>query len=245
MYQAKERGGHQYAIFDTAMGESLLSRLELETDLRWAIERCELELFYQPEVELSSSRIVSMEALVRWRHPKHGLISPSEFIPVAEDSVIILHLGRRVLERACRQGSEWHIQYPQLDLEMSVNLSIRQYQFLGIVDDVASVLAASGLPATRLPLEITETVIMDEEETSQITLNQFRQIGAQLAIDDFGSGYSSLGYLRRYTVDVLKIDREFIKGLGNDPQDAAIIRTISSLAHTLGMVVTAEGIETS
>jgi diguanylate cyclase (GGDEF)-like protein/PAS domain S-box-containing protein len=245
MYQAKERGGHQYAIFDTAMGESLLSRLELETDLRWAIERYELELFYQPEVELSSSRIVSMEALVRWRHPKHGLISPSEFIPVAEDSVIILHLGRRVLERACRQGSEWHIQYPQLDLEMSVNLSVRQYQFLGIVDDVASILAASGLPATRLPLEITETVIMDEEETSQITLNQFRQIGAQLAIDDFGSGYSSLGYLRRYTVDVLKIDREFIKGLGNDPQDAAIIRTISSLAHTLGMVVTAEGIETS
>jgi diguanylate cyclase (GGDEF)-like protein/PAS domain S-box-containing protein len=245
MYQAKERGGHQYAIFDAAMGSSLLSRLELETDLRWAIERDELELFYQPEVELSTSRIVSMEALVRWRHPKHGLISPSEFIPVAEDSGIILHLGRWVLERACQQGSEWHTRYPQLDLEMSVNLSVRQYQHPGIVEEVASILADSGLPATRLRLEITETVIMDEGESSQITLNEFRNLGVQLAIDDFGSGYSSLGYLRRYPVDVLKIDREFIDGLGEDPQDAAIISTISSLAHTLGMVVTAEGIETS
>jgi EAL domain-containing protein (putative c-di-GMP-specific phosphodiesterase class I) len=186
-----------------------------------------------------------MEALVRWRHPKHGLISPSEFIPVAEDSGIILHLGRWVLERACQQGSEWHTRYPQLDLEMSVNLSVRQYQHPGIVEEVASILADSGLPATRLRLEITETVIMDEGESSQITLNEFRNLGVQLAIDDFGSGYSSLGYLRRYPVDVLKIDREFIDGLGEDPQDAAIISTISSLAHTLGMVVTAEGIETS
>ena len=245
MYQAKERGGHQYALFDSAMGSTLLSRLELETDLRWAIERGELELFYQPEVELATSRIVAMEALVRWRHPRHGLISPGEFIPVAEDSGIILHLGRWVLEHACRQGSIWHEAYPHLDLQISVNVSVRQYQYAGIVDDVATILKETGLPPALLRLEITETVIMDEGETSQLTLDRFRRLGVHLALDDFGSGYSSLGYLKRYPVDVLKIDRAFIAGVTSDPQDAAIIETISSLAHTLGMIVTAEGIETS
>lgn len=244
MYQAKEQGGQSFAVFDTEMGTTLLFRLELETDLRHAIERDELELNFQPEIDLQTSRIVATEALVRWNHPRFGYISPSEFIPLAEETGLILEIGEWVLRKACLQAGDWNRQFPELDLVMSVNLSVRQYLHPGIAEEIATVLRETELPAKKLRLEITETILMDEKETSRSTLEQLHDLGIQLALDDFGSGYSSLGYLKRLPVETLKIDQIFIKGLGRDPHDAAIVETIATLGHKIGMSVTAEGVET-
>lgn len=244
MYQAKEQGGQSFAVFDVEMGTTLLFRLELETDLRHAIERNELELNFQPEVDLKTFRIVATEALVRWNHPKFGYISPSEFIPLAEETGLILEIGEWVLRNACLQAKEWDIHFADLDLVMSVNLSVRQYLHPGITGEIATVLRETQLPPHKLRLEITETILMDEKETSRATLEQLHELGIQLALDDFGSGYSSLGYLKRLPVETLKIDQIFIKGLGRDPHDAAIVETIATLGHKIGMSVTAEGVET-
>ena len=244
MYQAKEQGGQSFAIFDAEMGTTLLFRLELETDLRHAIERNELELNYQPEIDLKTSRIVATEALIRWNHPRFGYISPSEFIPLAEETGLILEIGEWVLHNACRQARDWELRFKGLDLVMSVNLSVRQYLHPGIVSEIASALRESGLSPHQLRLEITETILMDEKETSRSILEQLHDLGIQLALDDFGSGYSSLGYLKRLPVETLKIDQIFIKGLGRDPHDAAIVETIATLGHKIGMSVTAEGVET-
>lgn len=244
MYQAKEQGGQSFAIFDAEMGTTLLFRLELETDLRHAIERNELELNFQPEIDLKTSRIVATEALVRWNHPRFGYISPSEFIPLAEETGLILEIGEWVLRNACLQAKDWDLRFAGLDLVMSVNLSVRQYLHPGIVTEIAGVLRETGLAPHQLRLEITETILMDEKETSRTTLEQLHELGIQLALDDFGSGYSSLGYLKRLPVETLKIDQIFIKGLGRDPHDAAIVETIATLGHKIGMSVTAEGVET-
>jgi diguanylate cyclase (GGDEF)-like protein/PAS domain S-box-containing protein len=244
MYQAKEQGGQSFAIFDAEMGTTLLFRLELETDLRHAIERNELELNYQPEIDLETSRIVATEALVRWNHPRFGYISPAEFIPLAEETGLILEIGGWVLRHACLQAADWAEEFSELELVMSVNLSVRQYLHPGIADEIATVLRETKLSAKKLRLEITETILMDEKETNRATLEQLHDLGIQLALDDFGSGYSSLGYLKRLPVETLKIDQIFIKGLGRDPHDAAIVETIATLGHRFGMSVTAEGVET-
>jgi diguanylate cyclase (GGDEF)-like protein/PAS domain S-box-containing protein len=244
MYQAKEKGGQNFAVFDAEMGTTLLFRLELETDLRHAVERNELELNFQPEIDLHTSRIVATEALVRWNHPRFGYISPAEFIPMAEETGLIVEIGEWVLRSACAQAVRWRQEFPDLELLMSVNLSVRQYLHPGISDEIAEALKETGLPPDKLRLEITETILMDEKESSRTTLERLHELGVQLALDDFGSGYSSLGYLKRLPVGTLKIDQIFIKGLGRDPHDAAIVETIATLGHKIGMSVTAEGVET-
>ena len=245
MYRAKSSGKASYAVFDAAMGASAVQRLELETDLHRAIEREELRLEYQPEIELTGGTIVAMEALVRWRHPERGLVPPAEFIPVAEETGLILPLGRWVLERACRQGLVWHERLGSAAPTVSVNLSVKQFQRPDIVEEIAGVLCDVGLPPGHLTLELTETVMMGDAESNTATLRRLKELGVRLAIDDFGSGYSSLGYLKRFPVDELKIDRAFVGGVGRDPEDTAIVEAVSGLAHRLGMRVTAEGVETA
>jgi EAL domain-containing protein (putative c-di-GMP-specific phosphodiesterase class I) len=233
------------AVFDEVMGSSLLMRLEMETELRHAIEREQLILHYQPEIDLATNQIIAAEALVRWNHPVLGSISPVEFIPLAEETGLILEIGEWVLAQAANTAARWSRDMPGLDLTMSVNLSVRQYLHPGIVDEVASVLRTTGLRADRLRLEITETILMDEKASSRAVLDQLDALGVQLAIDDFGSGYSNLGYLKRLPVETLKIDQIFIKGLGHDRHDKAIVAAITSLAHEIGLRVTAEGVETN
>lgn len=245
MYQAKAKGKASHAVFDAKMGSAALDRLELETNLRHAIEHGEFILHYQPELDLDTGRIVALEALVRWQHPERGLVPPAEFIPIAEETGLILPLGRWVLAEAARQGRIWYDRDPDDHPTISVNLSAKQFQHSTIVEDVARILTETGLPPECLTLEITETAVMEDAESNQATLQRFKDLGVRLAIDDFGSGYSSLGYLKRFPVDMLKIDRAFINGLGRDPEDTAIVEAVTGLASMLGMQVTAEGVETA
>ena len=223
------------------MGARARNRLDLEADLRRAIDRGELCLHYQPEVELSTRRIVGMEALVRWDHPERGLLLPSEFVPVAEETGLILPLGRQVLNEACRQAREWHVRFPSdPPRRMSVNVSGRQLPTL--VPDVEQ--AQTGLEPSSLTLEITESVVMEDAEAAIPTLRALRFLGVQLAIDDFGTGYSSLSYLKHFPISELKLDKSFVDGLGIDPSDEAIAQSVLTLASCLEVSVTAEGIET-
>ncbi len=246
MYRAKAKGKARYEVFDARMGADALRRLEAEADLRQAIERREFRVYYQPRVEIVSGHIVGMEALVRWDHPRRGLLSPAEFIPLAEETGLILPIGRRVLAEACGQARAWRDRYPgDPRLLMSVNLSVRQFQHPDLVEEITQVLRETGLAAGSLKLEITESVLMEDAAANTIMLRRLEALGVRLEIDDFGTGYSSLGYLKRFPVDVLKIDRSFVAGLGRDPEDTAIVQAMISLAHTLGLAVTAEGVETT
>ncbi|CAA9518134.1 MAG: diguanylate cyclase/phosphodiesterase (GGDEF & EAL domains) with PAS/PAC sensor(s) [uncultured Thermomicrobiales bacterium] len=245
MYQAKGDPNASHAVFDARMGSAAVHRLERETDLRRAIDREEFRVYYQPEMELSTGKIVAMEALVRWQHPRRGLVAPEEFVPLAEETGLILPLGRWVMTQACHEAASWRQRYAADAPAISINISVRQFQHPDIVATVAEILRETGLAPERLILEITETVVMEHAESNSATLQRLKEIGVRLAIDDFGSGYSSLGYLKRFPVDVLKIDRTFVAGLGRDPEDTAIIEAVSRLAHTLGMQVAAEGVETA
>ncbi|HZS58696.1 MAG TPA: EAL domain-containing protein [Gemmatimonadaceae bacterium] len=245
MYRAKARGGASHAVFVPEMHAALLDRLELEADLRRAVEREEFRLVYQPIVELSTTRCVGVEALVRWNHSERGQVMPAEFITLAEESGLIVPLGRWVLQEACRRGAKF---VPSADgsepLSISVNISGKQLQHPGLADDVMAALEDSGLAPERLVLEITESVIMQDTESTLRKLRSLKSIGIRLAIDDFGTGYSSLSYLQRFPIDILKLDKTFIDGVGRGGTDAALARTIIALGDMLHLRTVAEGVET-
>jgi len=245
LYQAKANGKGCYAVFDGSMGAATLARMTLEADLWRAAEREEFVVYYQPQVELATGRVYGMEALVRWRHPQRGLVPPAEFVPVAEETGLILPLGRWVLLQACRQGRIWQDLYPADPPQVSVNLSARQFRHPDLVSEVERVLRRTGLSPRNLHLEITESTAMDDAARTAATLRALKALGVRIAIDDFGTGYSSLSYLKRFPVDVLKIDRSFVGGLGRDQngEDAAIAHAVVGLARALGLRVVAEGIE--
>jgi diguanylate cyclase (GGDEF)-like protein/PAS domain S-box-containing protein len=245
MHRAKSCGKARYEVFGHDMHGELMSRLKMETDLRRACERDELFVDYQPIVSLGNRTLIGFEALVRWRHPECGLIPPKEFIPVAEETGLILHIGQTVLHSACRQAREWLETYPSSPpLFVSVNLSVKQFNEPGLVENIAQLLEESNLPPRCLKLEITESVFSDNIEAAVKLLTQLRNLGVQLSIDDFGTGYSSLSYLQRFPIDTLKIDRSFVTQMMENEENLAIVRTIVALAQNLGMDVVAEGVET-
>ena len=244
LYHAKQAGKARCAVFDPSMNTAAMERLALETDLRHAVERGEFELHYQPKVELATGRLSGLEALARWWHPRRGLISPGEFIPLAEETGLIVPLGRWVLTEACRQVRLWQeLALGGQPLTLSVNLSAREFLQPDLVDEVARILDESRLAPGSLKLEITETVLMAEPLFSNGTLQALKRLGIQLVVDDFGTGYSSLGYLKGLPVDMLKIDRTFVARLGLNVGDTAIVEAVITLARALGLAVTAEGVE--
>jgi diguanylate cyclase (GGDEF)-like protein/PAS domain S-box-containing protein len=243
MYKAKSAGGSGFASYDPQMLSGLVDRLELEADLRLALERGELKLHFQPTVDLKDSRIVGFEALVRWQHPTRGLISPMDFIPIAETTGLIVPLGRWVVTEACRQAMAWSVQNGGMPVKMAVNVSVRQFDRSDLPTMIGEVLAETGMPGGQLCLEMTESVLMTDTEENLAQLVRLKALGVSLAIDDFGTGYSSLAYLRRFPVDTLKIDRSFVERLGEQTDDTALANTIVQLGQSLGMSTVAEGIE--
>ena len=245
MYQAKSRGKSRYEIFDPKMDLAAMRRLELETELRRALDKGELRVYYQPEVEMETGRLVGLEALVRWEHPERGLVSPSEFMAVAEETGLIVPIGRWVLFEACRQAKRWREKYRRdLTLLVSVNLSGKHFQQATLIDEVADVLKKTGIEPGHLILEITETVAMAGAESTLEILTKLKSLGVLLAIDDFGTGFSSLAYLKRFPVDLLKIDKSFVDGVALKGADTAIVQAVIALGHALGLKVIAEGVET-
>lgn len=244
MYQAKDQGRGRYVLFTRDMNERIARRVAIENRLRTALERNEFCLHYQPQVDLDSGRIIGMEALLRWNPDDRGLVSPLEFIPIAEESGLIVPIGEWALHAACGQAQEWvKAGFPAL--RVAVNLSGRQFRQQDLVGTVERVLRISGLDPARLELEITESMAMEDADRSLGTLSRLKAMGVSLAVDDFGTGYSSLSYLKRFPIDTLKIDRSFIKDMTEDPNDAAIAASIIAMAHSLKLKVVAEGVETS
>ena len=246
MYEAKKRGKSRYAIFKPDMDSRSFERLQLATDLRRAIERQEFRLYYQPVVQLESGKIVEVEALVRWEHPRIGLILPGKFIPLAEETGLILTIGEWVLKVACQQAQLWHLQHPnEPPLIVGVNLSPKQFQQPQLADIIACILAETGLNPHHLKLEITESMMMEQGDATITTLYRLKNLGVRLAIDDFGTGFSALSYLKRFPVDTLKIDGSFIQGLGYNREDTAIVHAVIAFAKALNLSITAEGVETA
>ena len=246
MYRAKALGKARYEVFDTAMHARAKALLELETDLRRAVERGEFRLHYQPLVTLETGRITGFEAVLRWQHPVHGLIGPAAFIPIAEETGLIIPIGRWVLHEACRQGKVWQDRYPALDdLTISINLSGKQFAQPDLVEEIDKALRETGLDPRRLRIEITESVVMENASSTMAMIDRLRALHVKIDVDDFGTGYSSLSYLQRFSLDHLKIDRSFVSSIGSDGgENAEIVRTIVTLAHHLGMDAVAEGVET-
>ena len=246
MYRSKGKGLGRYEIFDPSMLDRVMTRLELETDLRKALENQEFVVHYQPILEMENNKIIGFEALVRWQHPTKGLIPPAEFIPTAEETGLIVPLGYWVLDEACHQLHTWHSQYPaDLPLTINVNLSTRQCAQPDLIKKISMILKKNELAPRFLKLELTESLIIDESGSTVAMLTDLRDMGIQVQIDDFGTGYSSLSYLHTLPVDTLKIDRSFISRLGINKNNTEIVQTILALAHGLGMKVVAEGVETS
>ena len=239
LYAAKSDGKGVYRVFDPELDTRMQTRRRLEVDLRHAISDGELELHYQPLVEAGSGRLVGAEALVRWNHPERGQIPPGDFIGLAEETGLILPLGEWVLRKACKEAKSW-----PSGLSVSVNLSPAQFRDKNLATTVHDALADAGLPATRLELEITEGVLLAEEQTTLATLNALRNEGVHISMDDFGTGYSSLSYLRRFPFDKIKVDQSFVRQLPNDLESAAIVRAILAMGACLGMSTTVEGVET-
>jgi diguanylate cyclase (GGDEF)-like protein/PAS domain S-box-containing protein len=245
MYAAKARGGDRYVTYEPQLYDATVARMELKADLRGALERGELHVAYQPIVELETTSIVGSEALMRWDHPRHGAVQPIEFIPLAEENGLILELGRWILETACRQTRAWQDVTGQGDLTISVNLSGRQIADPSLVADVGRILSETGLRPGSLTLEITESVLVQDVDTTVGALTGLKALGVRLAIDDFGTGYSSLSYLRQFPIDILKIDRSFIASLDGSDDSTALVRSILNLSSTLRLETVAEGIEAS
>ena len=248
MYYAKERGKARYEIFDRAMYYETLKLLELENHLRQAVKRNEFVLHYQPIISLNNSKLVGFEALIRWQHPTKGFIFPVEFIPIAEDTGLILEIGEWLLEEACQQLKRWQQKFAQIpqvaSLKMNVNIASQQLQQPEFIQKLDRILQETGLNGNCLRLEITESVLIDPGGSIQNTLKQIRERNIKLSIDDFGTGYSSLSYLRRFPIDNLKIDRSFIEQMNYDLENLEIVRVIITLAKTLGMDAISEGVET-
>lgn len=245
MYRAKSLGKSRYEIFDKAMHVRAVNLLQLETDLRRAVEREEFLLHYQPIVELATGLIRGFEALVRWQHPERGMVSPGEFIPVAEETRLIIPIGEWVLREACRQIVRWQERFSASEpLWMSVNLSIKQFTQPSLPEQVGNILRETNLDPRSLKLEITESLMMENIETAIDMLKRLRALGIELSIDDFGTGYSSLSYLHRFPLSTLKIDRSFVSNMDEGNENTEIVRTVVTLARSLGMQVVAEGVET-
>ena len=245
MYQAKQRGRARCEFFDEAMRTEAARRLETATALHRALERREIETFYQPMIDLKTGVIVGVEALVRWNHPERGLVSPASFIPLAEEQGLIVPIGAAVLDDACGQWARWREEFPDREpLILNVNISARQLHSPDFVESIRAVLLAYDVDPGALCLELTESVLIEDVEAQRHTLGALRDLGVALAIDDFGTGYSSLSYLKRFPVNGIKIDQTFVAGLGRDAFDSAIIESVIELAHAVGLHVTAEGVET-
>ena len=245
MYRAKRQGRGRYTVFDTSMLEGVMSRLELETDLRKALENKEFLVCYQPILDLDTQRIEGFEALLRWQHPTRGLILPEDFIPLAEEAGLIVPIGYWVLDEACRQLKIWQDDHPQEpSLTMNVNLSTRQCVEIDLIEKISDVLEKHDLDTASLKLELTESLIIEDSEYVTTMLSRLRELGIEVQIDDFGTGYSSMGYLHKLPIDTLKIDRTFIGQLGKTHNGKEIVHAILALAHSLGMKVIAEGVET-
>jgi diguanylate cyclase (GGDEF)-like protein/PAS domain S-box-containing protein len=244
MYRAKESGRARCVLFDAEMRASAMRRLEVERELRYALDRDELALHYQPVVSLRSGEITGLEALVRWQHPKRGLLDPAEFVSIAEDSGLIEPLGRWVQERACQQILDWHEQRPDArPFDVAVNLSARQVAHRDLPATIAEIIARTGLDPVHLQLEITESALVEESATAIASLEALNEIGVRLVLDDFGTGYSSLAYLNRFPFHALKIDRSFVDALGIEQERTAIVEAIIGMARALSLEVIAEGVE--
>ena len=243
MYHAKNCGKNNAKLYSSSLTMEIMSHVKMEVGLRKALQNNELYLLYQPQIDVPSTQIVGVEALIRWRHPERGIISPTEFIPLAEETGLIVPIGEWVLRTACNQAKAWQSDGGRA-IRMAVNLSAKQFKDENLMQIVLSALADTGLDARLLELELTEGTLMDDARATMVTLEQLRGIGVYLSIDDFGTGYSSMNYLKRFDVRALKIDKSFIAGLPQDTENAAITRAIIAMAHGLKMVVVAEGVET-
>ena len=246
MYRAKAAGRARYEMFDRAMHTDALARLQLETDLRRAVELGEFRLHYQPLVSLRTGRITGLEALVRWQHPERGLVHPADFIPIAEETGLIVPMGRWVLNEACRQIKEWQLAHPRDEpLSIGVNLSAKQFSQPDIVEQISGAIAASGIEARSLRIEITEAAIIDKAKSAAGLLQSIRDLGVQVYLDDFGTGYSSLSYLHGLPIDAIKIDRAFVSSMDTDDKNLRLVRTILTLSEIVGVRAQAEGISTA
>ncbi|HET7491531.1 MAG TPA: EAL domain-containing protein [Bradyrhizobium sp.] len=244
MYRAKEDGKNNFRFFSAEVKSQSIERLKLEADLRHALELDQLTLHYQPKIEVATGRISGAEALLRWTHPTLGNVSPTEFIPLAEETGLIIPIGRWVLRRACAQNTFWHSKgIPPISI--AVNLSPRQFLDADLLDDIDGVLASTGMPAHLLQLEITESMVMQNVERAIGLLDKIRSRGVRLAIDDFGTGYSSMSLMKKFPIDTIKIDRSFVRDLAKSPEDRAIAKAIISMSKALGLTVIAEGVETT
>lgn len=248
MNRAKERGRRRFEIFDESTGTEVAGRLQLESALRYGIGHGELRAYFQPVVDASTGIITGVEALIRWQHPENGLTPPALFIPIAEDSGLIVPIGTWIFAEACRQAKEWEPLIPEGRVfKISVNLSTRQFLDPGLLDTVEDILQAANLDSSKIHMvfEVTESILMAEPDEAVAILQAFRNLGVSIAIDDFGTGYSSFSYLKRFPVETLKVDRSFISGLGADSDDEAIVSAVIQLAHALNLQVVAEGVETT
>jgi EAL domain-containing protein (putative c-di-GMP-specific phosphodiesterase class I) len=244
MYHAKQNGRNNYHFFTSEMNRRALERMAIEKKLRHALERGEFALYYQPQIDLRTMSLIGSEALLRWKDPESGaLIPPANFIPIAEENGMIVPIGEWVLREACRQMAEWRkLGLPEIPV--SVNLSAVQFRQKDLGESVRAILLQHGIPPSNLELEITETAVMQDAETAIALLKEMKEMGVRLAMDDFGTGYSSLSYLKQLPIDKLKIDQSFVRDIAEDPDDAAIVSTIISMARSLKLKVIAEGVET-